>query len=169
MTLSARRCRLLMLILSLILSAGGVVVSVASLVAAQTPDDIIVISQETFGRLAEVYNSGGDAPELVAKLNDALQLAQEARLKRLSGDEAGGLALEEQARVAISEISDEIPAAQQQARQRSMARTLTVLVSVPVVVALSTLIFYVALKGWRWYDKTKLFEMTIVEKNKEED
>jgi len=144
-------------------------VGVTSLATAQTSEDLTGLSREAFGRLAEVYNSGGDAPGLVAKLNRALELVQEARLKRLSGDEAGALVLEEQARVSISEILNEIPSAQQQARQRSMARTLTVLVPVPVVVALSTFVFYVALRTWRWYDRTKLFEMTIVEKRKEED
>jgi len=159
----------LILVLALIFSTGGLAVAAASLASAQDSEEITGLSRETFGRLAEVYNSGGDAPGLVSRLNRALELVQEARLKRLSGDEAGALALEEQARVSISEISDEIPAAQQQARQRSMVRALTVLVSVPVVVAVSTFIFYVALRAWRWYDKAKLFEMRIVEKRKEED
>jgi len=155
--------------LSLILSVGGLLVGVTSLATAQTSDDIEGLSREAFGRLAEVYDSGGDAPELVARLNLALELVEEARLKRLGGDEANALALEEQARVVVTEMVAEIPAAQQEAQRQSMTRTLTVLVLVPVVVALSTFTFYVALRTWRWYDRTKLFEMRIVEKRKEED
>lgn len=158
-----------MLLLVLMLGLAGLVSRGALLATGQTSDDPTALARQAFGDLASIYRSGGSAPELVAKLNVALELIQEARSKRLSGDEAGALALEEKARVAISEVLSEIPAAQEKAQRESTNKAFTVILYVPVVVALSTFVFYAALKTWRWYEKTKLFEMRIVEKKEEKD
>jgi len=141
----------------------------AQLATGQTSEDPTGSARQAFAQLAGIYRSGGNAPELVAKLNVALELIQEARSKRLDRDQVSALALEEKARVAISEVLGEIPAAQEKAQRESTNRTLMVLLYVPAVVALSTFIFYVALRTGRWYEKTKLFEMRIVEKREEKD
>jgi len=158
-----------MLLLVLILGLTGLVGRGAQLVTGQTSEDPTALARQAFARLAGIYRSGANVPELVAKLNVALELIQEARSMRLDGDEAGALALEEKARVAISEVLSEIPAAQEKAQSESTNRTLTVLLYVPAVVALSTFIFYAALRAWRWYEKTRLFEMRIVEKKEQKD
>jgi hypothetical protein len=64
---------------------------------------------------------------------------------------------------------NEVPAAQQKAQAESTTRAILVFVPIPLVVAVSTFLFYSALRTWRWYEKTKLFEMRIVEKKKTED
>ena len=158
-----------MLLLVLILGFAGLAGKGAQLVRGQTSEDPSDLARQAFTQLAGIYRSDGNAPELVAKLNVALELIQEARSRKLDGDEAGALALEEKARAAISEVLSEIPVAQERAQRESTQRTLTVLLSVPVVVALSTFIFYAGLRTWRWYEKTKLFEMRIVEKKEEKD
>ena len=62
----------------------------------------------------------------------------------------------------MAQIMSEAPAAQQKAALDSTTRTIVVVASIPVVVAASTLIFYVTLRTWRWYERMKLFEMRIV-------
>ena len=161
--------RRVMLATALILSMAGIMIATASLATSQTPDDLNGLTREAFGQLAGVYRSGGSAPELVSKLNLALELIQQARFKRLGGDEASALVLEQRAHVVISEILEEEPAAQQEAQRQSTTRTLSVFLSVPVVVTLSTLVFYTTMRTWRWYEKTKLFEMRIIGKKKEND
>jgi len=133
------------------------------------PEDPANMSRNVFAHLSDVYRSGGNAPDLVARLNVALELIDEARLKRLNGEESQAVLLEEKARVIMTGIVDELPAAQQRAQRDATAKILLVVISVPVVVVLSTLLFFAALRTWRWYEKTKLFEMEIVEKKKEED
>jgi len=133
------------------------------------PEDPTNMSRNVFAHLSDVYRSGGNASDLVARLNVALELIDEARLKRLNGEESQAVLLEEKARVIITGIVDELPAAQQRAQRDATAKTLLVVITVPVVVVLSTLLFFAALRTWRWYEKTKLFEMEIVEKKKEED
>ena len=136
-------------------------------VKTQTSEDLTALTREVFSQISEVYRSGGQAPELVAKLNAALDLIQQARLRLSEGDETGAARLEQQARVEISDIMNEIPAAREKAQRDSAAKTLQIVGSIPLVVALSTCIFYAGLRTWRRYDKTKLFEMRIVEKKKD--
>jgi hypothetical protein len=137
-------------------------------VTTQT-SDLVASSYHTFNLLADVYRLGGAAPELVAKLNIALEQMQEARIKRAQGDEAGAARLEEQARSTIAEIENAIPAAQQRAERDSATRMLFVLASIPVAVIISTFTFYLALSTWRRYERLKLYEMRIVENKKSED
>ena len=133
------------------------------------PEDPTNMSRNVFAHLSDVYRSGGNAPDLVARLNAALELIDEGRLKRLNGEESQAVLLEEKARVIMTGIVDELPAAQQRAQRDATAKILLVVITVPVVVVLSTSLFFAALRTWRWYEKTKLFEMEIVEKKKEKD
>jgi len=158
-----------MLVLVLVSGIGRIASSDASQPSASTSEELTDLARQAFSQIAGIYRSGGSAPELVAELNSALELIREARYRRLGGDESGALVLEEQARLALSDIVDKIPAAQQKAQHEATIRTIMVIVYVPVVVALSTFIFYVALRTWRWYEKSRLFEMRIVEKKKEMD
>ena len=119
--------------------------------------------------MADVYKRGGEAPDLVAKLNTAIDLIQQAQIKRNSGDGAGAAALEEQARTQITEVIGNIPAAQQDADRVNANRTLAMILLIPISVVVSTFIFYVALRTWRTYERLKLYEMTIIEKKKTQD
>ncbi len=131
-----------------------------------TSEDVTALAQETYGRLAQIYRSGGSAPELIGRLNDALGLVHEAQLKRLSGDESGAVALEEQARVIILQVASEASSVQQKAQQDSTNRTVIAIVTVPLVSAISTLVFYAALRTRRRHEKARVFGMRIVEKKK---
>ena len=158
-----------MLVLVLVSGIASIASTNASQPSASTSEELTDLTRQALSQIAGIYRSGGSAPELVAELNSALELIREARYRRLGGDESGALVLEEQARLALSDIVDKIPAAQQKAQHEATIRTIMVIVYVPVVVALSTFIFYVALRTWRWYEKSRLFEMRIVEKKKEMD
>lgn len=126
-------------------------------------------SYQAFNRLAQVYESSGTAPDLVAKLNVAIAEIQEAKILRAQGNSTGAANLEQQAQSTISEVENAVPAAQLKAQQESTSRTLFVIASIPVVVIVSTLIFYATLRTWRWYEKARLFEMRIVEKKETKD
>jgi len=152
----------------LILAVGVLVNMEIQLANSQASENLTALTYEAFSQIAGVYQSGGEAPELVAKLNVAIQRIQEGRLMRSQGDEAGAVRLEEEVRKEISDIMSSIPAARQKAHQDSTTRIIRTFVSVPAVVALSTLIFYVGLRTWRWYEKIRLFEMRIVEKKKKD-
>jgi hypothetical protein len=133
-------------------------------VLAQPSDNVAALARHAFSQIAVVYESGGEAPDLVTKLNFALDLLQEANLKRMTGDELGAVALETQAHELTLDVMRAIPAAQERAQMQAASKTWTVLVSVPSVVALSVFVLYLALKRWRSYEKTRLLEMRIVEK-----
>jgi hypothetical protein len=130
--------------------------------------ELSILSYQAFSQLAQVYRSGGSAPDLVAKLNVALAQIQEATILRAQGNLTGATKLEGQAQSTIADVEKAIPAAQLKAQQDSTTRTLSVLASIPIVVIISTLIFYGALRTWRWYERAKLFEMRIVEKKTED-
>ncbi len=159
----------ILIVLVLVLVAVALLNSVIPHAATQTPEDATALSYQAFSQLAEVYQLGSKAPDLVAKLNMALQLIEKARLKRSTGDEAGAVVAEGQARSTIADIMSSIPGAKQSAERGLTTRTLLVAGLVPVAVALSTFAFYVGLRMWRWYGKMRLFEMRIVEKKKIED
>ena len=148
---------LLILIAAMLLFAA-----IATTAITQTSSDLPTLSYQAFGQVADVYRSGGQAPVLVDKLNQALALIQEAQFKRSQGDEANAVKLEDQARSTMAQIMSEAPAAQQKAALDSTTRTIFVVASIPVAVAASTIIFYIALRTWRRYEKMKLFEMRIV-------
>lgn len=156
-------------IVVLILTIGVLFGMWTPLANTQNLEDPVTLTREAFTRISEVYRSGGEAPELVAKLNVAIGQIQEAQFARSKGDEADAIRLEEQARTEISEIMADIPGAQERAQHDSTIRLLTVVASIPVVVIVSTFMFYLGLRTWRWYEKMRLFEMRIVEKKKEVD
>jgi hypothetical protein len=131
--------------------------------------DLTTLSYQVFSQLAQVYQSSGTAPDLVAKLNVAVAKIQEAQIARAQGNATGATSLEEQARSTIADVENAIPAAQARAQQESATRTLITVATIPIVVFISTLIFYASLRTWRWYEKEKLFEMRIAEKKKTED
>ena len=133
----------------------------ASLSYTQTPD-ATTLSYRAFDQLAAVYRSGGTAPGLVSRLNSALSLIETARNERAQGNASNASTLEAQARSIIEQVSNQIPAAQQQAVQGSNLRVQTILGAGAFVVGLLTLCFYGSLRVWRWYEKEKLFEMRIL-------
>lgn len=142
--------------------------SSAQFAATQASGDPTTLSYQAFSQLKNVYRSGGQADDLVAKLNSALRMVQEARIKRAQGDISGGNRLEAEAAVTIQSVLAAIPTVNEEATRESNARTLTALGLIPVVVALSTFAFYAALRTWRYYEKMKLYEMRIVEKKTED-
>jgi len=135
----------------------------------QVSEDAVTESYKVFTQLAGVYSAGGEAPSLVAKLNSALELIAESRYRRSIGDDAGASKLDDQSRAMMAEVAAQIPAAIETARRDSALRRIIVIAWIPVVVAILTFGFHVALRVWRWYEKAKLYEMRIVEKKKDQD
>jgi hypothetical protein len=142
--------------------------SLAPHAGSQASSNPVDLSYQAFTQLASVYRSGGHAPDLVARLNSALGIIQDARIKRAQGDVTDANTLEHEAASTIQSVLTAIPAAQQEAARDSTARTVTTVVLVPVVVALTAFIFYATLRTWRYYEKMKLYEMRIVEKKTED-
>ncbi|GEM_PF-3102417 len=132
-----------------------------SLSYTQTPD-VSTLSYQAFDQLATVYRSGGSAPGLVSRLNSALSLMEAARIERAQGNASSASALEDQARSMIEQLSNQIPAAQQQAVQESNLRVEITIAGAVFVVGLLTVCFYGSLRVWRWYEKEKLLEMRIL-------
>jgi uncharacterized membrane protein YhaH (DUF805 family) len=99
----------------------------------------------------------------VAKLNEAIHLVQQSRLESLIGNRTGASALDDKARSIIDDVLTAAPAAQQKAQSESQIRTITVIALIPLAVLLSTVAFVVALRIWRDYERSKLYEMRIVE------
>jgi hypothetical protein len=165
---SAHRCRQKGYLLLLILAIAGLL-SIMLPRANTQNTDLTTSSYQAFSQLAKVYQSGGRAPDLVAKLNVAVAKIQEAQVAMAQGNATGAARLEKQARSTIAEVENAIPSAQASAQQESTTRTLFVVAAIPIAVLLSTFIFYASLRMWRWYEKEKLFEMRIVEKKKTED
>lgn len=134
---------------------------------SQTPNDLTALSYQAFSQLANVYQAGGQAPDLLAKMNQALGIIQDARIKRAQGDIADANRLEDQASSTIRSVLNSASAVQDQAVRDSNMRSLVVIASVPIVIVLSTFIFYASLRVWRRYENMKLYEMRIVEKKTE--
>lgn len=131
--------------------------------------DVGSIAFQAFTGLADVYNRGGQAPDLVARLNVAINLADQAKVKRENGDLAGAASLDSQARAEIAEVISATPAALQNADRFSTTRTITAIVLIPISVIASTFVFYVALRTWKAYDRLRLYEMRIIEKKEAQD
>ena len=153
--------------LFLVLLVIGALLGMRALPATtQGSDELTTLTRQAFNEVSKVYELGGQSPDLVARLNIALELIEQARLLRLQGDQTGAARLEEEARGIVSEVISAVPEAREKAESESRARVLGVLVLIPVVVALCTFIFIAGLRTWRLYEKAKLFEMRIVEKKK---
>jgi len=152
----------------LVLALAATVPFIVPWANSQGQDALITSSYQAFTQLANIYRSGGSAPDLVAKLNSAIELIQNARLKRAEGNTVEALKLESQARSTFSEIMAQIPGREQQAESEATLRMVTVLLFIPLVVLVSTFLFFLGLKAWRWYERAKLYEMRIVDKKKAE-
>lgn len=133
----------------------------------QNSEKLEVLPGQAFKQIAEVYQLGGKAPELVTKLNSALTFLEQARLKRLQGEETSAVTLEEWARLEILEVTRDGAIARQKAQSDSANRVFSTILAVPVLVSLSTFGFYAGLRIWRRYEKSQLYEMRIVEKKTE--
>lgn len=142
--------------------------SLATHVRGQASTNPVDLSYQAFAQLAAVYRSGGQAPDLVAKLNSAMNTIQDARIKRTQGDVTDAIRLENQAASAIKDVLSAIPAAKENSARDTSVRTATVIGVISIVVLLSTFIFYATLRTWRYYEKLKLYEMRIVEKKIED-
>jgi len=144
------------------------VTSLAPRAGSQASSNLVDLSYQAYTQLASVYRSGGQAPDLVARLNSALDMIQDARVKRAQGDITNANRLEDQANSTIQSVLAAIPAAQEQAARNSTIRIVTTVALIPVVVALSAFTFYATLRTWRYYEKMKFYEMRIVEKKTED-
>jgi len=142
--------------------------SLAPRAGSEASSNPVDLSYQAFTQLASVYRSGGQAPDLVTKLNSALGMIQDARVKRAQGDVADANILDNEAASTIQSVLAAIPAAQKEAARDSAVRTVTTVALIPVVVALSAFMFYATLRTWRYYEKMKLYEMRIVEKKTED-
>jgi hypothetical protein len=154
--------------LFILLIAILLLTSLAPHANSQASSNPVDLSYQAFTQLASVYRSGGQAPDLVAKLNSALGMIQDARIRRAQGDLTDANKLEDEAGSTIQSILAAIPTAQEKAARDSTIRTITIVTLIPVVVALSTFIFYATLRTWRSYERMKLYEMRIVEKKTED-
>lgn len=128
----------------------------------QQPESLDSLSYRAFSGLATVYRQGGQSPELLAKLNQALGLVDEARLKLLQGDGAGATKLQAQANSVLTDVLNQTPAVQQIAANERTVKTWLTVGMVPIAVLLSTLFFLGSLTTWRRYEKSHLFEMRII-------
>lgn len=164
---SVRSYRHITYLLFLILATASVL-SIVTPQANTQGVDLTASSFQAFNQLQQLYETGGTAPDLVARLNVAIAQIQEAKILRAQGNDTGAAKLEQQAQSTIHEVENAAPAALLKAQQESTSRTLLVIASIPVVVMVSTLIFYVTLRTWRWYERAKLFEMRIAEKKTED-
>jgi hypothetical protein len=131
--------------------------------ATQTSQDVTDLSYRAFSEIAQVYRSGEQAGNLVTKLNEAIHLIHQSRVESLTGNQTGASALDEKASSMIDEVLAAVPAVQQQAQRQSQVRTITVIALIPAAVLASTFAFIVALRIWRDYERSKLYEMRIVE------
>jgi hypothetical protein len=98
----------------------------------------------------------------VAKLNQALALMDEARLKLLQGNGAEASTLQGQANSLLTDVLNQTPPVQQGAANEQSVKAWLTFGMVPVAVLLSTLLFYASLTTWRRYEKSQLFEMRII-------
>jgi len=121
-----------------------------------------VLSYRAFSALATAYREGGQTPGLVAKLNQALTLEDEAHLRLLQGNVGDATRLQAQANSILTDILNEVPSLQQSAANERTARTWVTVGLIPVTVLLSTLLFYAFLLVYRRYEKSRLFEMRII-------
>lgn len=163
----SRRLNMEVTVVLLVVSAAALTSLTAPNTTAQTPEGLSILTYKAFSQVAEIYHTGGNAPDLVAKLNDVLQLIHEAQLKRSKGDVTTALKLEDQARTEDKDIMNEATAAQQIAENDASTKTLLAILGVPLSAGLSTYLFYAALRARRWYDKGRLYEMIIIERPKE--
>jgi hypothetical protein len=143
-------------------------ISNTSLTLTRGDEDVQSSVIRAYLSLVDVYGKGGEAPDLVAKLNAAINLAEQANIKRENGDAVGAASLDNQAEAEITKVMSEIPAAQQSADQVSSMRTITAVALVPVSVIVSTSAFYIVLRTWRTRERRKLYEMRIIEKETED-
>lgn len=142
--------------------------SVAPHAVGQTQNnDTTDLSYAAFRQLVAVYRSGGQAPNLVAEMNSALSMMEEAQNRRSQGDINDANRLQNEAASTIQSVLSAIPAAQEKAASDSAKKVLTVVALVPVGILALTLIFYATLRTWRYYERLKLYEMRIVEKKAE--
>jgi hypothetical protein len=152
--------RVLFFLLAILL----LIIPVATYVASQEATDTTTLSYQTFLQLKTIYQSGGQAPTLLAKVNEALILIQEAQVKRSQGDAVAASGLEDEARSTMQSVIGALPAAQEHAAQQAKSRTIIVVALIPLVVLLSSSTFYAIIRIWRRYEKMKLYEMKILEK-----
>jgi hypothetical protein len=141
----------------------GIFAGMIPQVTTQTSQDVTSLSYRAFSELAQVYRSGTKADDLVHTLNDAINLIQQATVERLTGNETGANALDERARSTIEIVLAAAPAAQREAQIQSQFRTVLIITFVPLAVFLSTFLFVIALKIWRYHEHSKFYEMRIVE------
>jgi CHASE3 domain sensor protein len=152
--------RVLFVLLAILL----LTITMATYVSSQEATDATTLSYQTFLQLKTIYQSGGKAPTLLAKVNRALILIQEAQAKRSQGNAVAANGLENEARSTMQSVLGTLPAAQEQAAQQARARTIIVVTLIPLVVLLSSSTFYAIIRIWRAYERMKLYEMKILEK-----
>jgi hypothetical protein len=135
---------------------------------SQTSENLIPSTYQAFSKLAEVYAKGGQASELLAKLNLALEYIQQTESSQSKGDQAASTVANEKARTLLADLTSEISSAQQESERNFQIRALVVIASVPLVVLIASLTFYESLRVWRSYERRRLFGMKIVEKKIED-
>ncbi len=136
--------------------------------ASSLEEDALAQSYQAFNQVAPIYRAGGQAPGLIDKLNAALSLIEEAHVRLANGDNASAVQLETEAQTILAGVISDIPDAQQAAAHETSTRFALVVGSIPVIVGLTTLLFYVGLRVWRWNEKIRLYEMRIIEKETED-
>ena len=145
-----------------LLIASLIVLCAAPHALTQQPASTEALSYRTFSGLATIYQQDGQSPQLVAELNQALGLMDEAHVKLLQGNDADATKLEGQANSILTDVLNQTPAAQQTAANDRTWRILTTVSLIPLAVLLSTLLFYISLRVWRRYEKSRLFEKRII-------
>ena len=142
-------------------------VSNLTLVLTRGQEEIQPSVLQAFLGLANVYSRGGQSPDLVARLNAAIGLAEQGKIEREEGNLTGAASLENQADAEAAYVLSQIPAAQQNADHVSSIRTMTAIALVPISVIVSTFALYLVLRTWKAYERRRLYEMRIVEKTED--
>jgi hypothetical protein len=137
----------------------------APLANSQETNTLDSLTFQAFTQVATVYTFGGQAPALVDELNKALSLIQESRVAQSSGNVTQAAVLESEARSLISDVLARAPSATHQASVESFNKIIYAVATIPIVVAISTICFYAVLRSWSQYERAKLFEMRILEKD----
>ncbi len=149
--------------------AAALTLSATPPIVGQSFAQIDILSYQAFAQLSTIYQSGSQAPALVGKLNDALNLIQDANISRSEGDQARAFQLESQANAQLLTILSEAPGLTLEAQRDAAIRVYSVVTEGIIVIVSSTFLFYVMLGTWRSYEKAKLYEMEIVYEADAED
>jgi hypothetical protein len=138
----------------------------------QNVDETLAQAEAASGKayltLVKTERSGGDISGLAVKFNTDLEELAHARTLLREGQVGPALVEAERARSSFLELTQEGGRVADTASEQSQQHRFTMYIVIIVLVAATTVAFYVSLRGWRKFDRERTLEMHIVEKEKTE-